>query len=51
MAVRLALIGVVSIVVGALKLGEFGVITTMVGAVVLAVSGIAWITARRSSSS
>lgn len=47
MAVRLALAGVVLIVVGVLNLGGFGVVTTVAGAVALVAAGVTWTAARR----
>jgi hypothetical protein len=49
MAIRLALVGVLLLVVGGvLNLGGIGPFTVAVGAVALVASGVAWIAARRS---
>lgn len=50
MAIRLALVGVVLIVVGVIDLGGYRLITASLGVLALAASGIAWMTARRRTS-
>jgi hypothetical protein len=50
-AIRLALVGVVLIVVGVLNLGGIGPITAVAGAVALVASGVTWGVTRRSGTS
>ncbi|WP_329244441.1 hypothetical protein OG417_47820 [Actinoallomurus sp. NBC_01490] len=50
MAIRLALAGVVLIVVGVLDLGGIGPITAVAGAVALVAAGVVWSTTRRKAS-
>ncbi|MFB9831791.1 hypothetical protein [Actinoallomurus acaciae] len=47
MAIRLALAGVLLIVVGVIDLGGYRLITVSLGVLALVASGIAWMTARR----
>ncbi|MEU9021797.1 hypothetical protein [Actinomadura sp. NPDC048394] len=51
MAIRLALVGVALVAVGALNLGGFREITVVVGGLALVASGISWLIARRGGTS